>query len=164
VDGWKTELTSLKQLHHPNIIRFLGAIFNPSPLTYCLVLEFCDGGDLSAALEQPTPSGFVLKVALDVASGLYYLHKKKLIHRDIKPSNCLLQGDVQAGKYTAKLSDFGLAAVMQVRKHTDCCCTVQFVCNTTYENEFQPAFLISFFQNSSVSKGEDLTAETGTYR
>lgn len=58
LDGWRTELASLKQLHHPNIVRFLGAIYNPSPITYCLVLEFCDQ-DLSHALTKATPPGFV---------------------------------------------------------------------------------------------------------
>ena len=113
VEGWRTELASLKRLHHPNIVRFLGAIYNSTPLTYCLVLEYCDG-DLSRALEKSTPAGFVVKVALDIANGLNYLHQKKLMHRDIKPSNCLLQGDVHSGKYTAKLTDFGLAAMVKV--------------------------------------------------
>lgn len=118
LDGWRTELASLKQLHHPNIVRFLGAIYNSSPPTYCLVLEYCDE-DLSNALTKATPSGFVLKVALDLASGLQYLHKKNIIHRDIKPSNCLLQGNIQSGHYTAKLTDFGLAATIQVRSYSD---------------------------------------------
>lgn len=113
VEGWRNELASLKLLHHPNIVRFLGAIHNQTPLTYCLILEYCNG-DLSAALEKSTPAGFVVKVALDIANGLHYLHQKKLMHRDIKPSNCLLQGDIYAGNYTAKLTDFGLAAMVQV--------------------------------------------------
>ena len=40
LDGWSNELKSLTKLHHCNIIHFLGAIYNPSPLTYCLVLEY----------------------------------------------------------------------------------------------------------------------------
>ena len=33
LDGWTAELESLKKLHHTNIIRFLGAIYNPTPVT-----------------------------------------------------------------------------------------------------------------------------------
>ena len=101
-------------IHHTNIIRFFGAIYNPSPLTYCLVLEYCDGGDLSAVLMKDTPSNFFITVASDVVKGLCYLHKKNILHRDIKPSNVLLHGDVQSGNFVAKLTDFGLAAIVHV--------------------------------------------------
>mmetsp|Transcript_26595 Transcript_26595/g.50428 ORF Transcript_26595/g.50428 Transcript_26595/m.50428 type:complete len:284 (+) Transcript_26595:934-1785(+) len=114
LEGWKSELMSLKKMHHTNIIRFLGAIYNPSPLTYCLVLEYCHGGDLSVALvANNTPPKFFVNVTSGIASGLYYLHNKKYMHRDIKPSNVLLSGDVKSGQFTAKLTDFGLAVKMQ---------------------------------------------------
>jgi mitogen-activated protein kinase kinase kinase 11 len=133
LDGWSNELKSLTKLHHCNIIHFLGAIFNPSPLTYCLVLEYCDGGDLSASLSRMTPPNFFKIVASGVASGLLYLHKKKILHRDVKPGNVLLSGDLR-GNFTAKLTDFGLAAMLQN--------------NASINN----------------GRGGDLTAETGTYR
>lgn len=115
VEGWRTELTSLKRIHHTNIIRFLGAIYNPSPLIYCLVLEYCNGGDLSQVLKTRTPPNFFKTVASDVASGLAYLHKKNILHRDVKPGNVLLHGEIQTGNFIAKLTDFGLAAIVQVR-------------------------------------------------
>jgi len=88
LEGWTAELMSLKKLRHTNIIRFMGAIYNTSPLTYCLVLEYCDGGDLSDALAAGnTPPKFFTNVASGVANGLYYLHKMKYMHRDIKPEN-----------------------------------------------------------------------------
>jgi serine/threonine protein kinase len=43
-------------------------------------------------------------IALDIASGLAYLHSKNILHRDLKPSNVLLTEDRRA-----KLCDFGLA-------------------------------------------------------
>lgn len=113
LDGWTTELLHLKKLHHANIIRFLGAIYNPNPLTYCLVLEYCNGGDLDVALEQDTPPTFFNIVSTGVANGLFYLHKMKYMHRDIKPSNVLLSGDVNSGHFVAKLTDFGLAVKVQ---------------------------------------------------
>ncbi|KAL7532647.1 hypothetical protein ACHAWF_004204, partial [Thalassiosira exigua] len=134
LDGWTTELKSLKKLRHTNIIRFLGAIYNPTPLTYCLVLEFCDGGDLSAALAGRTPPKFFTQVASGVANGLFYLHKMNYMHRDVKPSNVLLSGDVKSGHFVAKLTDFGLAAKLQ--------------------NEYV----------ACTEENKELTAETGTYR
>lgn len=109
LDGWKTEIKSLQRLHHPNIIRLLGSIYNPSPETYGIVLEFCNGGDLNLALTKKTPPNFFWRVAEDVANGMLYLHRKKILHRDIKPANILLNGDVAKGNFVAKLTDFGLA-------------------------------------------------------
>ncbi len=135
LEGWSNELKSLTKLHHCNIIHFLGAIYNPSPLTYCLVLEYCNGGDLDSYLHgnggNNTPPNFFETVSKGVASGLLYLHKKNIMHRDIKPGNVLLSGDLK-GNFTAKLTDFGLSAMLQT--------------------------------NASVNNGGDLTAETGTYR
>lgn len=113
LDGWTSELSSLKKLHHTNIIRFMGAIYNPSPLTYCLVLEYCNGGDLSVALAGNTPPKFFGTVASGVAKGMFYLHKMGFMHRDIKPSNVLLSGDPMTGHFVAKLTDFGLAVRAQ---------------------------------------------------
>lgn len=118
LQGWTAELTSLKKMRHTNIIRFLGAIYNKSPLTYCLVLEYCDGGDLSVALSGNTPPKFFSNVTSGIASGLCYLHQKKYMHRDIKPSNVLLSGNLTSGQYTAKLTDFGLAVKVQTTSVT----------------------------------------------
>jgi serine/threonine protein kinase len=109
LEGWQSEINSLQRLHHPNVIRLLGSIYNPSPQTYGLVLEYCESGDLSSALNNPTPSNFFWRVAEDVAKGMNYLHRKNILHRDIKPANVLLSGNVPGGSFTAKLSDFGVA-------------------------------------------------------
>jgi len=109
LEGWQAEVDSLQQLHHPNIIRLLGSIYNPSPQTYGIVLEFCDGGDLQSALRKHTPPNFFWRIADDVANGMAYLHRKNILHRDIKPANILLTGDMKSGLFNAKLTDFGLA-------------------------------------------------------
>lgn len=83
VQGWKTECESLRQLHHPNVVRLLGSIYNPNPRTFGLVLEYCEAGDLKSALSRWTPTNFFWKVAGDIANGMSYLHKKGIIHRDM---------------------------------------------------------------------------------
>lgn len=113
LEGWNTEVQALQRLHHPNIIRLLGAACNSSPLTYCLVLEYCDAGDLSSALERRTPRNFFFHVAGSIATGMAYLHSRKVMHRDIKPGNVLLHGDVPRGKFSVKLTDFGVAKSIQ---------------------------------------------------
>lgn len=113
LEGWHTEVHSLKRLHHPNVIRLLGSIYNPSPQTYGLVLEYCNAGDLAAALRRQVPSNFFWKIADDVANGMSYLHRKNVLHRDIKPANVLLEGNVESGSFCAKLTDFGVAIMHQ---------------------------------------------------
>ncbi|XP_051121461.1 receptor-like cytoplasmic kinase 176 [Andrographis paniculata] len=107
---WLTEINYLGQLSHPNLVKLIG---------YCLedehrllVYEFMPRGSLEnhlfrrASYVQPLSWNLRMKVALDAAKGLAYLHgpKAKVIYRDLKASNILLDTN-----FTAKLSDFGLA-------------------------------------------------------
>lgn len=70
LDGWRTEVYALQKLHHPNIIRLLGSVYHPSPLTFCLVLEYCDAGDLSEVLKRVAPNNFFFRVADGMAKGV----------------------------------------------------------------------------------------------
>lgn len=45
-----------------------------------------------------------VRVALEIASALNYLHRNQFIHRDVKTENVLLEQDG-----TAKLCDFGFS-------------------------------------------------------
>ena len=117
LDGWRTEVQALQKLHHPNIIRLLGSVYHPNPLTFCLVLEYCEGGDLSTVLQRVTPRTFFFHTATGIAQGMTYLHHRGIIHRDIKPANILVSGDVASGKFDVKVTDFGVAT--ESDKHGD---------------------------------------------
>jgi hypothetical protein len=109
LEGWRTEVAALQKLHHPNIIRLLGSIEHKSPLTYCLVLEYCNAGDLATALKYPTPRNFLFHVASSIANAMSYLHSRHVIHRDLKPANVLCDGNVASGNFVVKVTDFGVA-------------------------------------------------------
>ncbi len=51
-------------------------------------------------------------VLLQIASGLDYIHSKKLVHRDIKPDNILISLTIPV---KMKLSDFGLCKKVSPR-------------------------------------------------
>jgi WD40 repeat protein/tRNA A-37 threonylcarbamoyl transferase component Bud32 len=82
------------------------AVSDDGPLPY-LVMEYIAGVTLEDRIRQGGPLGAaeVLRVGLQVASGLAAAHAQGLIHRDIKPANILLENGVQR----VKITDFGLA-------------------------------------------------------
>jgi serine/threonine-protein kinase len=71
-----------------------------------MVMEFLRGQDLRQAINKAALGDLRarLKIALQVACALGYVHKQKVIHRDIKPDNIHINS---AG--VVKLMDFGIA-------------------------------------------------------
>ncbi|KAK7263815.1 hypothetical protein RJT34_31412 [Clitoria ternatea] len=109
-NAFVNELESLSRLHHKNLVRLLG--FYEDTNERILVYEYMNNGSLSDHLHKLQSSALMswpvrIKVALDAARGIQYLHKyatPPIIHRDIKSANILLDA-----KWTAKVSDFGLS-------------------------------------------------------
>ncbi|XP_048127512.1 PTI1-like tyrosine-protein kinase 3 isoform X3 [Rhodamnia argentea] len=123
-----TQVSMVSRLRHENLVELLG---------YCvegnlrvLAYEFATMGSLHDVLHgrkgvQGAQPGPVLdwmqrvKIAVDAARGLEYLHEKvqpSIIHRDIRSSNVLLFED-----FKAKIADFNLsnqAPDMAARLHS----------------------------------------------
>jgi len=97
------EVTCLKQLSHPNIVRFIGVVWEPSLV---LALEWMKGGSVHDVLTAKRSTLAPHSIALQVARGMAYLHSVGLCHRDLKTANVLLD---DASPPTAKVADFGLS-------------------------------------------------------
>ncbi|MGA2269567.1 MAG: bifunctional serine/threonine-protein kinase/formylglycine-generating enzyme family protein [Bryobacteraceae bacterium] len=71
-----------------------------------IVMEFLVGEDLRHAIRDNHAGDISnrLRIALDIARALEYIHSRKIIHRDIKPDNVHIDA---SGK--VKLMDFGIA-------------------------------------------------------
>ena len=102
---FRAEVAALTQLRHPHVVQYMGAVVEPP--THCLVLEYCAGGDLRTALRSATPPGLALKACDGIASGMAYLHRRRIMHRDLKSANVLIDGGG-----VIKLTDFGVAIEM----------------------------------------------------
>ena len=101
------EITILKTLHHPNLIRFL-EIFENSKFIF-LVIEYADRADLLKLLKSyGTISELDFMPIFDqLLKGLVYLHSHKILHRDIKLDNILLNSRGQV-----KICDMGVSCKM----------------------------------------------------
>ncbi|XP_071727425.1 probable receptor-like protein kinase At2g23200 [Rutidosis leptorrhynchoides] len=111
-EGFVAEIELLTSCKHPNIVTLLG--FCDEGPHMILVYEYASNGSLDTYLGSTTKSinltwALRLKICIDIARGLNYLHNKtedeeRIIHRDIKSGNILL-----GVKLVAKIADFGLS-------------------------------------------------------
>ncbi|XP_027357557.1 probable serine/threonine-protein kinase SIS8 isoform X2 [Abrus precatorius] len=107
LEEFKTEVKIMKRLRHPNVVLFMGAITRPPNLS--IVTEFLPRGSLYRLLHRPNSQldeRRRLKMALDTARGMNYLHNctPVIVHRDLKSPNLLVDKN-----WVVKVCDFGLS-------------------------------------------------------
>ncbi|OEL38057.1 Receptor-like kinase TMK4 [Dichanthelium oligosanthes] len=118
VKEFSLEIDVMGKLSHRSLVKLLGYCTHKTERI--LVYEYMSGGTLCEHL-QPcghTPLTWAqrMKISLDVARGMEYLHgmtQQSFVHRDLKPSNILLDQDLRA-----KVSDFGLVRIIGDKSST----------------------------------------------
>jgi serine/threonine protein kinase len=106
-DSLDAEISALRRLNHPHIIR-LYSQFRDGPLLF-LILEYCPGGDLQQEIDQHRDGiaiGRFMEIAVPMLEALQFCHSSGIAHRDIKPSNVFFDSYGRV-----KLADFGLATI-----------------------------------------------------
>eukprot|EP01066_Platyproteum_vivax_P005063 Platyproteum_vivax@DN16462_c0_g1_i1.p1 len=110
------EISLLKELQHPNIVRLCDVVHTERRLV--LVFEYLDQ-DLKKLLDvcdeglgPTTTKSFLYQLLRGVA----YCHQHRVLHRDLKPQNLLINREGYL-----KLGDFGLARAfgIPVRSYTN---------------------------------------------
>jgi calcium-dependent protein kinase len=105
-DGFMTEVSALKTLDHPNVVK-LYEVYQDSKCVF-LVLEYLDGGELfdyitdNDHLDEAESAQFFKQMM----SSIIYCHKNRICHRDLKPDNFMLANKEDK---SLKLIDFGLS-------------------------------------------------------
>ena len=88
-------------LFHPNILTILD-VGEERGEVY-IAMELLEGRPLSKLMSTLSRQE-ILAIGMQIADGLDFAHKKKVVHRDIKPANIMVLHDGQI-----KITDFGIA-------------------------------------------------------
>ncbi|VAH60924.1 unnamed protein product [Triticum turgidum subsp. durum] len=105
VDQIKREISIMKLVRHPNVVRLHEVLASRKKIF--IILEFITGGELFDKIIRHgrLSEADARKYFQQLIDGVDFCHSKGVYHRDLKPENLLLdsQGNL-------KISDFGLSA------------------------------------------------------
>ena len=132
------EVNILRDLNHPNIVRFYDRFVDKRNQKIYIIMEYCEGGDLQKIIKhclranEHVKEDFIWKIFAQVVSGLYFCHRRTQLcninrgevnqqqkqQQQPKGPQRILHRDLKPGNIfldsnqNAKLGDFGLARVL----------------------------------------------------
>ena len=104
------EINIIASMRHPNILLFMGVTIDNN--TYYMITEYLPSGSLHECLHKkskrkPLTDKQKIKIALQIAIAVQYIHSRQILHCDLKSANVLIDNN-----YNIKLIDFGLSYFM----------------------------------------------------
>ncbi|KAL3844235.1 hypothetical protein ACJIZ3_001638 [Penstemon smallii] len=113
LEQFKCEIEIMLRMRHPNVVLFMGAVTHPPNMS--ILTEYLPRGSLYRLLHRPNiqiDEKKRIKMALDVAKGMNYLHTSNptIVHRDLKTPNLLVDKN-----WVVKVCDFGMS---RLQHHT----------------------------------------------
>jgi serine/threonine protein kinase len=98
-------------LKHQNLLELIGICTKP----LALVTDYLELGALHNYLHVPTAPRlswrYRVRVALDIAKGMYYLHSEDILHHDLRSPNILVASLSDDAEVVAKVADFGMSVI-----------------------------------------------------
>ena len=126
----RNEIEILRKLSHPHVVRFEDTFVLGQDV--CIVMQFCEGGDLARLIGEQRSAGRRLPEAevrgllAQLGSALAHMHALRIVHRDIKSSNVFLLGANAApggalgATRHALLGDFGVSKALESTRAMAC--------------------------------------------
>lgn len=110
VEQFRNEIEILTRTRHTNLVSLYGCCTSGDSHELLLVYEYVQNGTVACHLHGGVarttllPWHIRMKIAIETASSLAYLHASDIIHRDVKTKNILL-----TNSFGVKVADFGLS-------------------------------------------------------
>jgi eukaryotic-like serine/threonine-protein kinase len=112
----QAEIGLLATLNHPSLVTLFDAGTDtriPDEPRPFLTMELVEGQDLRSRIRHsPVPLDELAVIGAGLANALAYVHSLGIIHRDIKPANVLLVQVRPGEPVRPKLTDFGIARIV----------------------------------------------------
>jgi serine/threonine protein kinase len=118
----EAEIELLATLNHPSLVTLFDAGVDtriPDQPRPFLTMELVEGQDLRGRLRHSrVPLDELAVIGAGIADALAYVHGLGIIHRDIKPANILLVQVRPGEPLRPKLTDFGIARIVDATRLT----------------------------------------------
>ncbi|MGN7198697.1 serine/threonine-protein kinase [Arthrobacter sp. SAFR-044] len=118
----EAEIQLLATLNHPGLVTLFDAGIDdriPDEPRPFLTMELVEGQDLRGRIRHSTvPLEELSVIGAGIADALAYVHGLGIIHRDIKPGNILLVQIRPGEPLRPKLTDFGIARIVDSTRLT----------------------------------------------
>ncbi|CAF0886112.1 unnamed protein product [Brachionus calyciflorus] len=105
------EANLLSKLDNPYILKYSDSFLDGE--YFCIVTEYCEGGDLDVRFKQLKKENRrlseeqVLDWTVQLLTAVNYMHSRRVLHRDLKARNIFLKNE------NVKIGDFGISRILQ---------------------------------------------------
>ena len=112
IERFRREALAAADLDHPNITRVYD--FGEEGQQLYMAMELLQGADLKELIDQRRfgDLAWKVRVMVEVAAGMAFVHSRNLVHRDLKPGNIHVTREglppAEALATAVKIMDFGL--------------------------------------------------------